>query len=68
MARIYRFLVTVFWGVGLLSILGGVVLKLVPSWAERLSTSPRGGLIFAGVLFLAALTTREMEKATPAAG
>ncbi len=68
MARIYRLLVTLFWGLGLLSILGGIVLKLVPSWSVRLNTAPRGGFIFAGVLFLAVLATREMEKATSAAG
>ncbi len=68
MARICRLLVTLFWGLGLLSMLGGVALKLVPSLDQRISTEPRGGLIFAGVLFLAALATREMEKATSAAG
>ncbi len=68
MARIYRLLVTLFWGLGLLSMLGGVALKLVPSLVERFRTEPRGGMIFAGVLFLAALATREVEKATSAAG
>ncbi len=62
MARIYRILVGVSWGLGLLSMMVGAVLKLVHGWAAAWNTSPRGGMIFAGTLFLCALATREMER------
>jgi hypothetical protein len=62
MARINRFLAETCWVLGLLSLLAGVVLKLVPTWAEMLNTAPRGGLILASSLFLCALATREIER------
>lgn len=64
MARICRFLFQACWGLGILSLLAGMVLKLLPAWADRLRTSPRGGLALAAVLFLCALATREMGKTT----
>jgi len=67
MARIYRRVFELCWGLGYLTLLLAVVLKLVPTWAENLTVSPRGGLILAGVLFLGALATREMERAAPPA-
>lgn len=68
MARIYRLVVAITWGLGLLSMLAGVILKLAPDLAARASVTPRGSLIFAAVLFLCALATREMERATAAGG
>jgi len=62
MARIYRILFQACWGLGILSLLAGALLKLMPAWADRLATSPRGGLALAAVLFLCALATREMSK------
>lgn len=64
MARIYRMVFEVCWGLGVLSLLAAIVLRLAPTLALRLATSPRGGLLLAGVLFLCALTTREMSKAS----
>jgi len=66
MARICRILFQACWGLGILSLLAGIVLKALPTLADRLGTSPRGGLALAAVLFLCALATREMGKtATP---
>ena len=63
MASVYRIVLGVCWGLGLLSLVAAVVVKLVPAWGEMASTTPRGGLIFASTLFLCALATREMQKA-----
>ena len=62
MARIYRTLFQACWGLGILSLLAGIMLKALPTLADRLGTSPRGGLALAAVLFLGALATREMGK------
>ena len=62
MSRAYRGLIGVCWGLGLLSMVAGVVFKLAPTLAERTSLSARGGLIMAGVLFLCALATGEMAR------
>ncbi len=64
MSRVCRVLIRMSWALGLLSMTGGVVLKVVPPWSDTLRTSPRAGLIFAGVLFLCALATREMVQAS----
>ena len=66
MTRIYRMIVAISWGLGVLSTLIGVALKLAPSLAERFNTTPRAGVIMAGTLFLCALATREMERASSA--
>jgi len=68
MTRICRFLFQACWGLGILSLLAGVVLKVVPAWADRWGTSPRGGLALAAVLFLCALATREMGKTASPTG
>ena len=62
MARIYRTLFQACWGLGILSLWAGTMLKALPALAYRLGTSPRGGLALAAVLFLGALATREMGK------
>lgn len=62
MVRIYRILAGSCWGLGLLSLVAAVTLKLIPTWAERLNTAPRSGLILASALFLCVLATREMER------
>jgi len=64
MARIYRLVFEVCWGLGVLSLLAAIVLKLAPTLVLRLGTSARGGLLLAAVLFLCALTTREMGEAS----
>lgn len=68
MAKVYRRLFEICWALGLLSMLAGIVLKLMTTLADRLNLTPRGALVFAGVLFLCALATREMERAIPPSG
>jgi hypothetical protein len=62
MSRVYRVLIAVSWGLGLLSLVAGIVLRVSPALTQRTNVNARGGLIFAGVLFLCALATREMER------
>jgi len=62
MSRFYRRLAEACWVVGLLSIVVGVVIKLVPALYLRTPIAPRGLLILAGVMFLCVLATRDMER------
>jgi hypothetical protein len=62
MSRVYRSLAGACWVVGLLSLVVGVVLRLVPTLYHKTPIAPRGILILAGVLFLGVLATREMER------
>ena len=62
MVRVYRILVGTCWGLGLISLVAAVALKLQPAWAEMLNVAPRGALIFASALFLCALSTQEMQR------
>ncbi len=62
MARVCRLVFAVTWGLGLISLVVGVGLALLPSLAPLVRGTPRGGVILAGALFLCALATREMEK------
>ena len=68
MARVYRIVVKACWGLGVLSLVIGVAIKLFPSWTARFATSPHGGLLLAVALFLCALATRAMEEGGPAQG
>ena len=63
MASVYRIVVKACWGLGVLSLVLGVAIRLFPCWAARLDVSPRGGLVTAATLFLCALATRAMEEA-----
>jgi hypothetical protein len=62
MTQILRLVFTLSWWLGLLSILAGVIVKLV-QLEQRVHV--RGGTFFivAGTFFLCALATREMQKA-----
>ena len=68
MARVYRIVVKACWGLGVLSLVIGVAIKLFPCWTASLEASPRGGLVTAATLFLCALATRAMEEGGPAQG
>ena len=61
-ARLYRIIIEVCWGLGVLSLLAAMALKFVPAWAEMLNATPRGGILLAGALFLAVLATQGMER------
>ena len=65
MSRLYRILIAVCWGLGLLSMVAGAALKFAPNLSRSVNTEPRGGLVFAGVLFLCALATQGMERESP---
>jgi hypothetical protein len=62
MNRICGLLAGVSWGLGVVSLVGGLALKVASHWADRLSVSPRGAFVFAGVLFLCTLATRALEQ------
>ena len=62
MARLCRSLIRVSWGLGLLCTVLGVLIRLVPYLEAKSTFTARGVLILAGVLFLCALATREMER------
>jgi hypothetical protein len=62
MARIYRSLMEVCWALGFLSVIFALVLKYDPVLAVRFNLAPRGTLVFAGVLFLAAIATRAVGR------
>jgi len=62
MTKVYPVLRKVCWGLGVISLILGLLLKIVTLFAEvewRYST--RGALVLAVVFFLCALATREME-------
>ena len=66
MPKVYRSVVQVCWGLGLISLVGSIVLKLVPILQSKLALLPRGGLILAAALFLCVLATGEARKTPPA--
>ena len=68
MARLCRSLVQLCWALGLLCMVAGVLLRLVPTLARATTLDSRGGLILAGVLFLCALATRDVERTFSAGG
>jgi hypothetical protein len=68
MARVYRVLAASCWGLGVLSLVIGVAIKLFHTWAVRFDTSPTGGLVLAGTLFLCALATRGIEAGDSSTG
>jgi hypothetical protein len=55
----------VCWAVGVISLLGSVVLKLLPISPAKLGVSSHGGMILAAVLFLCVLATGEARKTPP---
>jgi hypothetical protein len=68
MAKFYRSLMEVCWALGMVTLIIGVVLKYSPVLEARFSTEPRGVLVFAGVLFLAAIATRAVGRTGIAPG
>jgi hypothetical protein len=51
------------WGLGLITTLFAVLLKLAPSLEDTFTTRSHFVLLFAAVLFLCAMATGEMERA-----
>ena len=61
MMRILQLLDEVFYGLGILGLVAGVILKL--GWVEPqllADTSARGSLVFAGVMFLSVIATKSI--------
>jgi hypothetical protein len=66
MTKVYPVLRKVCWGLGMISLILGLLLKIVTFWAAvDWKYSTRGALGLAAVLFLCALATREMEHTGP---
>jgi hypothetical protein len=65
MGKVYRRVLEVSWGLGLISMVASLVLKLLPSLEKTLGVTTRGGIILAAVLFLCVLATGEARKTLP---
>ena len=65
MSKVYRSVLEVCWGLGLVSLVAVLVLKILPSLQLMLGVTARGGLIVAAVLFLCVLATGEAGKTPP---
>ena len=62
MTQLLRIVFQLSWWLGLLSIVAGVVVKLL-HFEERLTVKGHTMFIVAGTFFLCALATREMQRA-----
>ena len=68
MTGVYQIVRKGCWGLGMISLVAGLLLRLAMAWRDTLwVVSPRGALIGAAVLFLCSLATREMERTGPQA-
>ena len=65
MTKVYPMLCKVCWGAGVISLILGLVLRIVTLWTQvDWKYSTRGALALAAVLFLCVLATREMDHST----
>ena len=64
MSQLYNTLGRVSWALGIVTMLGGVVLKVMPAWSSRFDVSPHGIEVFAGALFLCVLASRDLGRST----
>jgi hypothetical protein len=63
MTGVYQIVRKVSWGLGMISLVAGLVLRLAMVWRDAAwVVSTRGALILAAVLFLCSLATGEMER------
>ncbi|HEV2348578.1 MAG TPA: hypothetical protein VG028_01905 [Terriglobia bacterium] len=62
MSQLYITLGRVSWALGLVTLLSGVVMKVIPAWGKRFDVSPHGIEILAGALFLCALASRDLGR------
>ncbi|MGA9055202.1 MAG: hypothetical protein WB763_01690 [Terriglobia bacterium] len=65
MGKVYRTVLGVSWGLGVICMVASLVLKLLPSLEIKLDVTPRGGIVMAAVLFLCALATGEAGRTPP---
>jgi hypothetical protein len=65
MGKVYRYVLGISWGLGVICLVATLVLKLLPSLERALGVTTRGGIILAAVLFLCALATGEAGRTPP---
>ncbi len=65
MGKVYRTVLGVSWGLGVICLVGSLVLKLLPSLERTLGITTRGGITLAAVLFLCALASGEAGRTPP---
>jgi hypothetical protein len=65
MSKVYRSVLEVCWGLGLICTVAAIVVRLLPILQLKLGFSPRGCLMLAAVLFLGVLATGEARKTPP---
>jgi hypothetical protein len=66
MSKVYRRVLEVCWGLGLICTLASIVLKpLLMLVQYKLGVTPRGSMMLAAVFFLGALATGEARKTLP---
>jgi hypothetical protein len=65
MHKVYGSVVELCWGLGLISLVAVIVLKVLPILQDKLGVTPRGGMLLAAVLFLCVLATGEARKTPP---
>jgi hypothetical protein len=64
MSQLYNTLGRVSWALGVVTLVGGVILKVMPAWGKRIDISPHGIEVFAGALFLCVLASRDLGRST----
>jgi hypothetical protein len=65
MGKVYRTVLGVSWGLGVICLVGSIVLKLLPIPGAKVGFSPRDGVVLAAVLFLCALASGEAGRTPP---
>ena len=65
MSKVYRTVLGVSWGLGVICLVATLVLKLLPSVEKTLGVTTRGGIILAAVLFLCTLASGEAGRTPP---
>jgi hypothetical protein len=65
MGKVYRTVLGVSWGLGVICLVGSLVLKLMPSLERSLAITTRGGITLAAVFFLCALASGEVGRTPP---
>ena len=65
MSKVYRGLLQVCWGLGLIALVAVIVLRIRPALQVTFGVSPRSGMLMAAAFFLCVLATSEAAKTPP---
>jgi hypothetical protein len=65
MSKVYRTVLEVSWGLGVICTVAVIVLKVLPVLQDKLNVSTHGGILVAAILFLCVLATGEVRKTLP---